>query len=96
LDCVGVTFSAVATANVAYNGMAAVNYTGGNGAAYAAGTSILSTGVTGLTATLVAGTLANGNGTLFYTITGTATVAGNASFLLIFGGQSCSIVLVVH
>ena len=96
LDCAGATFSATANATVAYNGIAAVGYTGGNGTAYANGSPVSSTGVAGLTATLNAGTLANGNGALFYTISGTAPVAGNASFLLVFGGVSCTMVLVVH
>ena len=46
--------------------------------------------MTGLTATLSAGTLANGAGSLTYTITGTPTTSGTASFAITVGGQSCS------
>ena len=63
---------------------------------YTAGTGIASTGVTGLTATLTAGTLASGAGNLSYTVSGTAGTAGTASFALSFGGQSCSINLTVN
>ena len=86
--------SATQTGNL-YNGSVAsgvsvtVPYTAGNGGSYAAQT-ISSTGVTGLTATLSAGSLANGAGSLTYTITGTPTTSGTASFAITEGGQSCS------
>lgn len=67
-----------------------VPYTGGNGAVYNAGTGIPSTGVTGLTATLVAGTLNNGSGTLTYNVTGTPSGSGPAYFNLSFGGANCA------
>ena len=95
LACASTSFSATASSNVAYNATATVPYSGGNYTAYAAGAAVASTGVTGLTATLQAGTLANGNGNLSYTITGTATAAGTAVFPIVFGGQSCSISLPV-
>lgn len=76
-----------------YLGTATVPYTGGNGTGYSAGTSIASTGVTGLTATLQAGTLATGDGNLTYNITGTASTRGFASFAISFGGQSCTMVI---
>ena len=47
--------------------------------------------VTGLTATLAAGSFASGNGTLVYTITGTPATSGTASFALSIGGQSCTL-----
>jgi hypothetical protein len=50
-----------------------------------------STGVTGLTATLVAGTFANGSGTLTYTITGTPSSSGNANFAINIGGRVCTL-----
>jgi uncharacterized protein (TIGR02145 family) len=65
-----------------------ITYTGGNGGIYNAQT-IPSTGVTGLTATLAAGTLNSGNGTLSLTITGTPTSAGIASFVLVMGNKTC-------
>ena len=66
-----------------------VPYTGGNGGNYAA-ISISSTTVTGLTATAAAGNVANGNGNLVLTISGTPAGNGTASFALSLGGQSCS------
>jgi hypothetical protein len=75
--------------SVASNVSASVPYTGGNAGSYSA-QSVSSTGVTGLTATLAAGTLANGSGSLTYTITGTPTTSGTASFAITVGGQSCS------
>ena len=67
----------------------AISYTGGNAGSYST-QNVASTGVTGLTATLAAGTLANGNGSVTYTITGTPASAGTASFAITLGGQSCS------
>ena len=96
LVCSATIFSATATNGVAYNSTGTVPYTGGNAIAYAAGTSIASTGVTGLTATLNAGTLASGNGNIIYALSGTASAAGNANFAISFGGQSCTITLVVN
>lgn len=94
LTCSSATFSTVAfTSGVSYSGTATVPYTGGNAAAYPAGTAISSTGVTGLTATLQAGTLANGTGNLTYTISGTPSGNGLASFALSFGGQSCTLTI---
>jgi uncharacterized protein (TIGR02145 family) len=86
--------SATLTGNL-YNGSvasgvsASVPYTAGNGGSYAAQT-ISSTGVVGLTANLAAGILANGAGSLIYTITGTPTTSGSASFAITLGGQSCA------
>ena len=90
LDCanaatVGVLTSGQAAGNVSVS----VPYTGGNAGTYSA-QNLASTGVTGLTATLSAGTLANGNGNVTYTITGTASTSGTASFAISLGGQSCS------
>jgi uncharacterized protein (TIGR02145 family) len=52
---------------------------------------VASTGVIGLTATLSAGTFANGSGALTYTITGTTSNGGTASFAINIGGQSCTL-----
>jgi hypothetical protein len=65
-----------------------VTYQGGNGGVYNS-QSVSSTGVTGLTAELVAGNFANGTGTLTYTITGTPSEAGAALFDINIGGQQC-------
>jgi uncharacterized protein (TIGR02145 family) len=71
-----------------------VPYTIGNGGTYAA-QSISSTGVTGLTATISAGNFAAGNGNLSYTISGTPSSIGNATFALSTGGKSCALILPV-
>jgi uncharacterized protein (TIGR02145 family) len=79
------------TAGTPANGVSTVvSYTGGNGEAYS-GETVSSTNVTGLTATLSAGTFAVGNGNLTYNISGTASGAGTASFALNIGGQSGTI-----
>ncbi|CAA7196685.1 FISUMP domain-containing protein [Chryseobacterium potabilaquae] len=91
LNCSGATHLGTLTPGAAASGVSTqIPYTGGNGSGYPSGTPIASTGVTGLTATLQAGTLANGNGTLTYTITGTPSGAGTASFSISFGGHTCS------
>ena len=82
--------------NQNYNSIATLNYTGGNGLAYTSGSTLLSTGVTGLTAILQPGTLANGNGTLTYSISGTPSSSGSASFALSFGGYACSFIVNVY
>jgi hypothetical protein len=87
---IGNLYSGQAASNVSIN----VPYTGGNGGYYA-GQNVSSTGVTGLTATLTSSTLANGNGTVSYTLTGTPSGVGNATFALSIGGQSCNLVLPV-
>jgi uncharacterized protein (TIGR02145 family) len=91
LDCPGAVNAGTLTVGTAASGVSiSLPYSGGNGANYSA-QSVNSTGVTGLTAVLAAGTLANGSGTLNYTITGTPSASGTASFALSLGGQSCTI-----
>ena len=90
IDCAGATTTGTLTSGTAANGVStAIPYTGGNAGTYSA-QNVASTGVTGLTAALAAGTLANGNGSVTYTITGTPASAGTASFAITLGGQSCS------
>jgi len=96
LSCGSGSFSAAATINVAYAATATIPYSGGNGVAYNAGSLISSTGVTGITATLQAGTLANGTGNLSFSVSGTPTSSGTATFAVSFGGQSCSLSLTVN
>ncbi|NDF60572.1 MAG: hypothetical protein EB100_05775, partial [Crocinitomicaceae bacterium] len=79
---------------VTSNVTATLTYTGGNGKTYLT-KSHISTGVSGLTATLLAGTLANGEGTLIYTISGTPTTAGTANFAISLGSKSCTITITV-
>jgi len=90
LNCAGATTTGTLTSGqAASNVSVSVPYTGGNAGTYSA-QSVSSTGVVGLTATLAAGSLANGAGSLTYTITGTPTTSGTASFAISVGGQSCS------
>ena len=89
LNCSSATNNGTLTATTTATGVTSViSYTGGNGGAHN-GQIVTSTGVTGLTATLQAGTFANGNGSLTYTITGTPTSDGTASFALSIGGKTC-------
>jgi uncharacterized protein (TIGR02145 family) len=90
-DCAGVKIAGTLTKDkAATNVTAKLTYTGGNGKMYLT-KSHPSTGVTGLSATLLAGTLANGEGTLVYTISGTPTSSGTAAFSISLGGKTCSI-----
>ncbi len=96
LACSGVSFSNTATAGNIYSATATIAYSGGNGVSYSSGSAISSTGVTGLSAVLQAATLNSGNGNLTFLITGTPSMQGIASFPISFGGQSCSINLMVN
>lgn len=94
LSCGSAVFSTTAASGSTYTGTVLVPYTGGNAATYAAGSATASTGVTGLNATLQAGTLGS-TGNLTFVITGTPSAAGTATFPLSFGGQTCSLALTV-
>lgn len=96
LSCSSGSFSATATAGSSFTATATIPYSGGNAASYAAGSAISSTGVTGLTLTLQAGTLTNGMGNLTYTVNGTPVSSGTASFAINFGGQNCTLNLNVN
>ena len=72
-----------------YTGTITIPYTAGNGGTYAA-RSLSSTGVTGLTAALAAGSFANGAGNLIYNVTGTPTGDGTAAFAISIGGSTCN------
>lgn len=90
LECSNATISDDIISGLSANGInLSLPYTGGNGG-FHNGEIVNSTGVTGLTATLQPGNFENGNGTLIYEITGTANIAGNASFTFDIGGQTCS------
>jgi hypothetical protein len=89
LDCAGaVTSGSLSAGTPASNVTTTINYTGGNGGSYPAQT-VSSTGVTGLTANLPAGSV-NGNGSVIYTITGVPSNSGTATFAISLGGESCS------
>ncbi len=90
LDTVGSTNQGTLTEGIAASNVSTIiAYTNGNGGIYETQT-INSTGVTGLTATLAAGTLNNGNGTLSFAITGTPTTSGTASFTFTLGSKTCT------
>ena len=96
LNCNIATNNGSLTQNVAANGVSSlIPYTGGNAGSYSA-QSVASTGVLGLTATLSAGNFVSGNGTITYTISGTPTGCGTASFTLIIGGQTCTLTRTVN
>jgi hypothetical protein len=89
LSCGTATNTGTLTSGIVGSGVSSsVPYTGGNGGTHN-GQTVTSTGVTGLTATLTSGTFANGAGTLTYTISGTPSTSGTASFVLNIGGQTC-------
>jgi glycosidase len=91
LNCASASAADEATAGIDFSSTITVPYDGGNGVAFNAGTAVPSTGVSGLTATLQAGTLATFSGKLTYQITGKAAAAGVASFAISFANQSCAI-----
>ncbi|APD06475.1 chitinase [Flavobacteriaceae bacterium UJ101] len=96
LNCSGRTTTGTLTesttaSSVSFN----IPYTGGNGGAYNAQT-IKSTGVTGLTASLTAGNIKSGNGSLTFTISGTPSASGNASFAISVGGKNCTVTIPVN
>ena len=94
-DCEGVKIAGTLTKDkAASNVTATLTYTGGNRKTYLS-KSHTSTGVSGLSATLQAGTLADGEGTLVYIISGTPSSAGTANFAIALGGKSCTITIVV-
>ena len=91
LNCAGTAVTGTLTSGQSASGVSAsVTYTGGNGGVHT-GQTVTSTGVTGLTATVAAGSFASGAGNLTYTITGTPASAGTASFALNIGGQTCNL-----
>ena len=91
LACGSATNNGTLTGGTAASGVSSViSYTGGDGSAHS-GQTVTSTGVTGLTATLAAGNFATGAGSLTYTITGTPSAGGTASFAINIGGQSCTL-----
>lgn len=55
------------------------------------GQTVTSTGVTGLTASLSSGTLSSGSNSVTYTITGTPSSVGTASFDISLAGRSCTL-----
>ena len=96
LNCAAATNTGTLTQSVAASGVIiTVAYSGGNGGTHN-GQTVISTGVTGLTATLATGSFANGTGSLTYSITGTPLVSGIANFALNIGGQLCVLNVTVN
>lgn len=96
LDCTGVIKIGTLNNAIAASAVSAdLSYTGGNGGTFA-GQTVTSSGVGGLTATLLAGNLAAGAGTITYVISGTPATAGTASFALTIAGQNCTLNLTVQ
>jgi hypothetical protein len=96
LSCGTATNNGTLTSGTAASGVSSgVPYSGGNGGTHN-GQTVTSTGVTGLTATLTAGTFAVGAGSLTYTITGTPSTSGSANFALNIGGQTCTLTRTVN
>jgi uncharacterized protein (TIGR02145 family) len=89
LDCGGaVNTGTIYAGQAALGASTTINYSGGNGGSFSSRV-ISSTGVTGLTATLAAGSFADGDGSLYFAITGIPTGTGIVSFELNLGGKSC-------
>jgi uncharacterized protein (TIGR02145 family) len=96
INCTAPTNIGTLTQGTAASGVSSrVSYTGGNGGSHA-GQTVTSTGVTGLTAILAASTFASGTGSLTYTITGTPSGSGSASFALNIGGQTCTLTVSIN
>ena len=88
LDCGAATFSPTALAQgTPYTGSLTVPYIAGNGQPYPQSSFM----VNGLTFTLNAGTLNNGNGNLIYNVTGTPATPGAMTVPISFGGTSCNV-----
>ena len=91
LNCTSAThYGTLAAGTEAQEVLSEVGYTGGNGSRYE-DQSFNSIGVIGLTATLRAGTLASGAGSLSFVITGTPASRGTASFTISVGGRGCTL-----
>jgi len=96
LNCGSATVTGNLVSGQPANGVGGtIPYGGGNGGYYAT-TTITSTGVTGLTATINQDLFANGSGSLTYVITGTPQGSGTASFALSIGGQVCTFTRIIN
>jgi hypothetical protein len=96
ISCGTATNNGILTLGTAASGVTSVvSYTGGNGGTYT-GQAVVSSGVSGLTAILSIGTFASGSGSVTYTITGTPSGTGTATFALNIGGQTCNLTRTVY
>jgi uncharacterized protein (TIGR02145 family) len=95
LSCTNINNTGTPIQGIAANNVnSSIPYTGGNGGIYE-GQTVISSGVTGLTASISSGIFANGSGSLIYTISGTPISPGTASFTLNIGGQTCTLTITV-
>ena len=91
LNCFAAIHSGVLAVNQIASGVTSeIPYIGGNGGLFN-GQTVSSTGVTGLTATLIDDNFVTGDGSLTYTITGTPTSVGTASFAINVAGRACTL-----
>ncbi|MFN6040190.1 MAG: hypothetical protein ACK452_17090, partial [Bacteroidota bacterium] len=96
LNCGGNTvIGNLISGQAAINVSVSIPYSGGNGDFYYS-QSINSTGVTGLNISINGGNFVIGNGTLVYSMTGTPSANGTASFAINIGGQSCNLNVTVY
>lgn len=95
LNCLATTFSNTEfTTGQEFHSSMSIPYTGGNGQPVG-DLMVSSTGVTGLTASLLAADLANGSGQLSFYIHGFPSGAGTASFDINYAGQNCTAELIL-
>ena len=95
IDCSNATHVGILTASSQVtNATSTLPYSGGNGGPFVT-QAFASKGVLGLTATLSSGNFSMGSGTLTFTITGTPTSSGTASFDLTIGGKTCTLTRIV-
>ncbi|RNA62599.1 hypothetical protein D1631_11970 [Chryseobacterium nematophagum] len=91
LSCGSAILSGTLQSGVVVSGVSVtVPYTGGNAGTYSSAV-FNSTGVTGLNANLLGATLLNGNGDITFTISGTPSAAGTASFNITVAGKTCTL-----
>jgi uncharacterized protein (TIGR02145 family) len=96
LNCSSANHYGNLISNTASSGVSSVIvYNGGNGGPHN-GQVVNSLGVTGLTATLAPGTFAIDYDSLTYTITGTPSSSGIATFSLNIGGQTCTLTRIIN
>lgn len=89
LDCSTGPVTGTFTQGTPSSGTKTISYSNGKGQQYNA-ISIQSTGVTGLTASAPAGRLANGDGNIVLTISGTPSSNGIANFAATIGQYTCT------
>ncbi|MFN5887765.1 MAG: hypothetical protein ACK438_07310, partial [Flavobacteriales bacterium] len=95
INCNATIVTGVAVEGSPANVSIQIPYTGGDGSSYPS-YSCSSTGVTGLNASISAGSVAIGNGLITFSITGTPATSGTALFAITFGQQSCTLSLPIE